>query len=111
MSAETPPEGKKRRSTSIPFLVIVVVLGLVGYFKGEEIMTYTLYLQEKWSHDWKVSKDQRYDKLIGPPEEGDYGWVAPDAPAGNEGEPAANASSTENGDSEPSAATDVDMPK
>ncbi|MCA9127589.1 MAG: hypothetical protein KDB22_10910 [Planctomycetales bacterium] len=80
MSTEKNPEVKKRRSTSIPFIIIVVILGLVGYFRGEQIMTYTMYLQEKWSHDRKVAEDQRYDKAMGPPSEGDYGWVAPDAP-------------------------------
>lgn len=111
MSSENAPEGKKRRIVSIPFLIIVVIIGLVGYFRGEEIMTYTMYLQEQWSHNWKVAEDQRYDKLMGPPKEGDYGWVSPDAPATNGNEPAATASPAEDGGSEPPAATDVESPQ
>lgn len=78
MSSETTPEEKrKRRSTSIPFLIFVVIIGLVGYFKGEEIMTYALYLQEQWSHNSSVAEDRRRDKLAGPAKEGEYDWVAP----------------------------------
>lgn len=111
MSTKNAPERKKRRSTSIPFLIIVVILGLVGYFKGEEIMTYTLFLQEKWSHDSKVHDDRRYDKLLGPPKEGEYDWVAPDAPERKENEPTATESPAEDGGSEPSAATDSETAK
>lgn len=93
MSTESTSTEKKRRSTSIPFLVIVLALGLVGFFRGKEIMTYVLYLQEKWTHDARVAQDQRYDELMGPPEEGDYGWVAPDAEGMNQVDTSARDSS------------------
>jgi len=111
MSTENTPEGKKRRSTSIPFLIVVVILGLVGYFRGEEIMTYAMYLQEQWRHNSNVTEDQRYDKLVGPPKEGDYGWVTPDRPEGNKNKPAAIESPDEDGSSESPAATDSETPK
>jgi len=87
MNSENAPAEKKRRVVSIPFLIIVVIIGLVGYFRGEEIMTYAMYLQEQWKHNSEVSRDREYDKRIGPPKEGQYDWVAPDA---NENEPAGN---------------------
>lgn len=108
MSSENANEGKKRRIVSIPFLIIVVILGLIGYFKGEEIMTYTMYLQEQWSHDAKVAEDQRYDELIGPPTQGDYGWVAP---PGKTNESTATASPDKDASSEPPAATDLEGTK
>ena len=48
MSIEStePVAPKKRRGTSIPLLVGFVVLGGLGYFFGEKIMTYAFYLQE-----------------------------------------------------------------
>lgn len=79
MSSEKASKEKKRRVVSIPFLIIVVIIGLVGYFRGEEIMTYAMYLQEQWEHNSKVSQDRQYDKQIGPPKEGEFDWVAPDA--------------------------------
>jgi hypothetical protein len=108
MGSEKAPEEKKRRVVSIPFLIIVVIIGLVGYFRGEEIMTYTMYLQEQWKHNSRVAQDQRYDKLAGPPKEGEYDWVAPDAPEVNVGAPAATESPAEDGASQPSAATEAE---
>lgn len=39
--------GKKPRGTSLPLVIGVVVLGLIGYFAGPSIMTYIFYLQER----------------------------------------------------------------
>lgn len=64
---DAPTAEPKRRSTSILFLVVVLIIGIVGYFKGEEIMTYTMYLQEQWIQNSKVAKDKQRDKLAGPP--------------------------------------------
>jgi hypothetical protein len=39
--------GKKPRGTSLPLLIGIVGLGLIGYFVGPSIMTYIFYLQER----------------------------------------------------------------
>ena len=108
MSSETGSEVKrKRRSTSIPFLIFVVIIGLIGYFKGEEILTYTLYLQEQWSHNSSVAEDKRRDKLAGPPKEGEFDWVAPIV---NEGKPVPDNSPIEAGPPEPDPAPNTEAP-
>ena len=40
-------EPKKRKPISIGFLLVVIVLGVAGYFAGPYIMTYAMLLQEK----------------------------------------------------------------
>lgn len=110
MSAENAGEKKKRRKTSIPFLIVVLILGLVGYFRGEEIMTYAIYLQEAWSHNSSVKKDREYDKQLGPAQEGQYDWVAPDAPKDSGGTGTAAENSTEQEAPEPAATIDSAMP-
>ena len=45
MSTETN-EVKKRRGTSLPLLIGLIILGIIGYYAGPTIMTYAFYLQE-----------------------------------------------------------------
>jgi hypothetical protein len=50
MNSSSPPEtAKKRRSTSIPLVLGVVILGGLAYYfdVGLHVMTYVMYQQEK----------------------------------------------------------------
>lgn len=45
VSTETK-DVKKRRGTSLPLLIGLLILGVIGYYAGPTIMTYAFYLQE-----------------------------------------------------------------
>jgi hypothetical protein len=45
VSTETN-EVKKQRGTSLPLLIGLIILGIIGYYAGPTIMTYAFYLQE-----------------------------------------------------------------
>ncbi len=49
MSSTPSVEPKKSRGTSLVFLLVVAVLGVIGYFAGPTIMTYVFLMQEKFS--------------------------------------------------------------
>ena len=50
MNSDTgPKDAPKRRSTSLPLLVGLVVVGIGAYFAGPTVLTYVIYLQEKKS--------------------------------------------------------------
>lgn len=78
MSHEAAPQDEhKRRTTSKLFLAVVIILGVIGYFKGEAIMTYAMYLQEQWIQSSKVERDKQRDRLAGPPPTSNISVAAP----------------------------------
>ena len=110
-SNETSTETKKRRSTSIPFIVVMIIIGLVGWFRGKEIMTYLMYQQERWVQNSKVAKDKRYDEQMGAPTEGDYGWKSPDAPDLNADVKPDAEGASDDGNTQMTTAPDAETPE
>lgn len=51
MSTEINSEGlpKKRRRTSIPLLIVMILLGIGAYYAGPTVMIYAIYFQEQWA--------------------------------------------------------------
>jgi hypothetical protein len=95
---------KKRRGTSLPLIVGFLILGVVGYFFGEKIMTYVFYLQEGFiatsgakggDAPANTMPDTSGDPNIGP---------GPSVEGPGLGSPGSSATSTERDEVQPDAA-------
>ena len=67
MNSSSPPEtAKKRRSTSLPLILGVVILGCLAYYfdAGLHFMTYVMYLQEKAKVTSEI-KEAKKQELVG----------------------------------------------
>ncbi len=65
-SSGRPQTAKKRRSTSLPLILGVLILGGLAYYfdAGLHVMTYVMYLQEKAKVTSEI-KDSKKQELVG----------------------------------------------
>ena len=64
-SSAQPKKAKKRRSTSIPLILCVVILGGIAYYfdAGLHLMTYVMYLQENSKAASEMQKARAIDLI------------------------------------------------